>query len=59
MALNEGVRKVEERIKADETFRHAVKRMEENFITEIPYYPCLTPMPAGTLTPERWTYISW
>jgi len=50
---------VEERIKADETFRHAVKRMEENFITEIPYYPCLTPMPAGTLTPERWTYISW
>jgi hypothetical protein len=23
---------VEERIKADETFRHAVKRMEENFI---------------------------
>ena len=55
---------MEERIKADETFRHAVKRMEENFITEIPYYPCLTPMPmtpmpAGTLTPERWTYISW
>jgi hypothetical protein len=38
MTLNEGIRKVEERIKADESSRHAVERMDENFI--IPYYHC-------------------
>jgi len=32
VTLRHGIGKVEERIKADETFRHAVKRMEENFI---------------------------
>jgi hypothetical protein len=40
--LTEGIRKGEERTKADQSFRHGVKRMEENFRKqekEIPLLP--------------------